>query len=284
MSKIHFNGLTNLLNDDTILANQDDSLFAAINDQLQFGTNVVIPLGVPTVSPYTNTLYLTEAGNSNPISYTDINQDQLGDCFLVSPIGEIAMLQPTYISNMIHLNSNGTETVTLYESSTGRIPGYGVTSFKPVTETVTNIFPAGSINSGATQDVVGKLKEIWPQVIENAVAQLDGGYNQIANGGYPTTAMEELTGQVATAYAPQNATFAFLTAAVSAGDMITFDTVNNGLSNGLYGNHCYMFQSMTGSGSSAVLHLANPWGVDQPTAVSLSNITRNFCEVDICKV
>jgi hypothetical protein len=280
MLKNHlFNGL---FDDDTIFAGQDDSLFAAGNDPLQFGATTVA-LGTPPVA-LTDVLYLTEVGNSNAISYTDINQDGLGDCFLVSPIGEIAMWKPTFISNMIHVNANGTETVTLYEASTGRLPNYGVTSFKAVTETVTNVFPSDSVNSGATQDVVGKNKEIWPQVIEKAVAQLNGGYSAIANGGYPTIAMEELTGQVATAYAPQSATFAFLNAAVAAGDMITFDTLPSGLTNGLYGSHCYMFQSMTGSGTAAMVHLVNPWGIDQPSAIALSSISKNFAEVDIGRI
>jgi hypothetical protein len=265
----------------TIFAAQDGSMFAADNDPLQFSTTVV-PLATAAAPALSDVLYLTEPGNTNAISYTDINQDGLGDCFLVSPIGEIAMLKPAFISNMIHVNANGTETVTLYEASSGRLPGFGTTSYKPVAETVTNVFAADSVNSRATQDVVGNSKEIWPQVIEKAVAQLDGGYNQIANGGSPIVAMEELTGKQATACAPASATFAFLTAAVSAGDLITFDTLSsNSLTNGLYGSHCYMFQSITGSGSSAMVHLDNPWGIDQPTAISISSITRNFAEIDL---
>jgi hypothetical protein len=42
-----------------------------------------------------------------------------------------------------------------------------------------------------------------------------------------------------------------------------------------------MFQSMTGSGSAAMVHLVNPWGIDQPTAISLSNMTRDFGEIDL---
>ena len=59
---------------------------------------------------------------------------------------------------------------------------------------MTNSFPSNSVNNGATQDVLNGQKEIWVQVLEKAVATLNGGYNDIANGGIPSIAMEELTG------------------------------------------------------------------------------------------
>ena len=76
--------------------------------------------------------------------------------------------------------------------------GVGTTSYKPLTESVTNVFPSDSVNNGATQDVVGGVKEIWPQVLEKAYAQADGGYGGIEYGGSPIFAMEQLTGQPAT--------------------------------------------------------------------------------------
>ena len=54
-----------------------------------------------------------------------------------------------------------------------------------------------SVNNGASQDVLNGRKEIWPQVLEKAVATLDGGYGAIANGGNPMIALQELTGRAA---------------------------------------------------------------------------------------
>ena len=140
-------------------------------------------------------LYLTELGTTSPVSVSDINQGQLGDCFLLSPIGEEARFHQSAIMNMIHDNGNGYETVTLYTDRNGRLPSFASTSFKATSVIVTNSFSAQSVNNRATQDVVGNQKEIWPQVIEKAFATLAGGYGAIANGGYPVLAMEELTGQ-----------------------------------------------------------------------------------------
>lgn len=237
---------------------------------------------VKAPAPLTMTLYLTEPGDTNAISADDIHQGQMGDCFLLSSIGEIALLKPTFISDMIHPNSNGTETVTLYEAANGRLPGWNTAAFKPVTEVITNVFPTDSVNNGATQDVVGNQKEIWVQVLEKAVATLNGGYDGIANGGSPVIAMEELTGHIATSMSPGSLTLAALQSLIKAGDMIVMDTLPSGAEpDGLYNDHAYMFQSVTGTGSAAVVHLLNPWGFDQPAPVLLSQLSRGISEVDI---
>ena len=151
-------------------------------------------------SALTPVLYLTEPGDNSAINVNDIHQGQIGDCFLLSAFGEMALYHPSAISNMIHFNPNGTETVFLYGGSNGSPPQFGQYSFTSMTETVTNTFSGSSVNNGATQDVVGSQKEIWPQVIEKAYALASGGYSGIQNGGSPFLALEELTGKAAIYY------------------------------------------------------------------------------------
>jgi hypothetical protein len=227
-------------------------------------------------------LYLTEAGETGAINVADINQGQLGDCYLLSSIGEIALQKPTFISNMIHANANGTETVTLYEASNGRLPTFGTTAFKAISETVTNVFPSNAVNNGATQDVLHGQKEIWPQVLEKAYAQLNGGYGVIGNGGNPAIAMEELTGHAASCMSPASLTLADLQNYVRAGDLIVMDTLASGaLPANLVNDHAYMFDGVTGTGAAATVHLLNPWGCDQPGAILVSQLSHGFAEVDI---
>ena len=229
------------------------------------------------------TLYLTEPGTANPISVSDINQGQLGDCFLLSPLGEEALFHPGSISNMIHNNGNGTETVTLYIDRGGRLPTFASAGFKATTVTISNSFSAASVDNGPQQDVLGSQKEIWPQVVEKAVATLNGGYSAIANGGYPVLAMEELTGRAASWMSPAVLTLATLQNYVAAGDLITMDTASTGrLPDGLVNGHCYMFDKLNGSGGSASVQLLNPWGFDQPSAIPLTQLARaGIVEVDI---
>jgi hypothetical protein len=267
----------------------DNSLFTPGDTGNTDPTDTQYPLfdfasGVPAPAPMalTQVLYLTEPGTTNPISVTDINQGQLGDCFVLSPLGEEALFHSSAIMNMIHNNGNGTETVTLYEAKNRTLPTFGTTSFKAVGVTVNNTFSPQSVDNGARQDVVGSQKEIWPQVIEKAVATLDAGYNAIANGGYPFLAMEELTGEAASYMSPAALTLAALQSYVSAGDLITMDTTTKGLGYGMVGAHSYMFDKIIGSGSSASVQLLNPWGFDQPAAIPISQLAHSgIVQIDI---
>src|SRR5262249_46744292 len=185
---------------------------------------VALPSIVRTSAAPTQVLYLQEQGESSVINVLDINQGQIGDCFLLSSIGEIALFHPSAIMNMINANADGTETVTLYLASNGQLPTYGTTSFKPTYINVTNSFPSYAVNNGASQDVYNGQKEIWVQVLEKAVATLNGGYNGIAYGGNPMIAMAELVGQPTTWTSPTSLTLSALQSYIAAGDLIVMDT------------------------------------------------------------
>ncbi len=240
------------------------------------------PTVVQTATTPTSTLYLQEAGTASLISVSDINQGQIGDCFLLSSIGEIVLWHSSAIMNMITVNPDGTETVTLHLAASGQLPTFGTTSFKTTTVTVTNVFPSYAVNNGATQDVYNGQKEIWVQVLEKAVATLDGGYNAIANGGNPVIAMEELDGQSTTWMSPAALTLQALQSDMAAGSLIVMDTESsNNLPYGLFGNHAYMFESLVIQNGTPMVQLGNPWGFDQPSLIPLSQLSRGIVEVDI---
>jgi hypothetical protein len=229
-------------------------------------------------------LFLTEAGNTSAISVSDINQGQIGDCFLLSSIGEVALTKPADITNMIKVNANGTETVTLYEASNGKLPTFGTTSFKAVQVTVDNTFLSSGVNNGATQDVLNGTKEIWVQVLEKAVATLGGGYGSIAYGGNPMIAMEELTGKAASYLSPASVSAATLQSLSNAGDMLVFDTANSAsLPYNLVGNHAYMFEGLSTVNGVAMVKLGNPWGFDQPAAIPVTQLSKAIVEIDVGK-
>jgi hypothetical protein len=216
----------------------------------------------------------------------DINQGGLNDCYLLAALGETtrqAIIQDnlSFITNMIHVNSDGTETVKLYQGTDGNSVSWATTAFKPVYETVTNTFPTYAVNGGSNQDTVGNTKEIWPQVIEKADAQLHGGYGAFANGGNAYLAMEELTGKQATWMAPDMSLSAFV-ALTNEHDLIVFDTPSSGqLPDGLVNWHSYMYEGMTGSGASTMIHLGNPWGFDQPQPMLFSQLSKGFVGVNV---
>jgi hypothetical protein len=234
------------------------------------GASAVPAVSIGTTGALQDALYLKEPGCAAAVSIGDIHQGQFGDCFLLSPMGEIArqsVIQgnASFFPSMIHQNANGTEAVKLYRSV-----GNG---FSPVYETVNNQFSPIGVNNGATQDVVGTQKEIWPQVIEKAYAQMNGGEASIANGGYPYLAMEALTGQTAAAYSPAALTLTQLMSWVSNSDLVVFDTSNGGtMLPGMVADHCYMFAGCSGTGANTKLLLVNPWGFDNPAPTSIAQI------------
>ena len=236
-------------------------------------------------SVLTQALYLTEAGDSSAININDIHQGQIGDCFLLAAMGELARYHPTAISNMIHYNQNGTETVSLYTGLDGKAPQFGQYSFKASTQTVTNVFSASSVNNGATQDVVGSQKEIWAQVVEKAYAQANGGYAGIQNGGSPFLAMEQLTGKAAQWMPGSMLSLDALVKHSAAADLIVMDTYSaSSLPFGLVGNHAYMFEGVQSVGGVAYVQLGNPWGYAQPSLIPFAQLSRGIAEVDFGRV
>ena len=233
----------------------------------------------------TQALYLTEAGDNSAININDIHQGQIGDCFLLAAMGEMARYHPTAISNMIHYNANGTETVALYTGLNGLPPQFGQYSFKATTQTVSNVFSSSSVNNGATQDVVGSQKEIWAQVVEKAYAQANGGYAGIQNGGSPFLAMEQLTGKAAQWMPGSMLSLSALAQHATAGDLIVMDTYASGaLPFGLVNNHAYMFEGLTTVSGTAYVQLGNPWGFAQPSLIPFAQLSRGITEVDFGRV
>jgi hypothetical protein len=260
--------------DDSSLTNdidqQDDGGFAAGST----GSST-------TMSSITKVLYLTEAGNSSAISATDIHQGALGDCFLLSSIGELALFDPAKISSMIHASSATTETVSLYHLGASIFGGFVAT---PTSVTVNNnTFSSMGVNGSGSisQDIVGKQQEIWPQVLEEAVANLNGGYNSIANGGYPVIAMEELTGKPASGNVPAAMSWSALLSDIKANDLMVFDTRNApNLSYGLVGGHAYMFQGV--NAANQTVQLLNPWGFDNPAPIPFAKLAQaGIVEIDV---
>lgn len=237
----------------------------------------VVSIGAENGLP--DVLYLQEPGSAMAISMGDINQGTaLGDCFLLSALGEIArqsVIQDdtSFIPSMIHPQANGTENVTLFQEN------YSTGKWSPVTENVTNVFVPGSVNS-LSQASSGGKQEIWPQVIEKAAGQLMGAYpTAIANGGYTFLAQEMLSGQASTVLSAQNATLANLNAWSGNNDLISFDTGADDPTHNIVGDHSYMFNGVVGTGASAQVRLQNPWGFDQPALIPISALTGGLTSI-----
>ena len=118
----------------------------------------------------------------------DVNQGQIGDCFMLAPLAAMAAQDPAAIRAMITDNGNNTYAVRFFVD--------GKAQYVTVDNTLAN---GGGIFTGGADD--------WAGLIEKAYTQLQAGgnttganisfgnnYSSIANGGSPATALAEFTG------------------------------------------------------------------------------------------
>ena len=126
-------------------------------------------------------------GSSGP-SINDVNQGNLGDCYLLSSLAEVAYQNPSLITSMITANGGNTYGVCFVVN--------GVTEYVTVSNTLAN---GGNIfNSGPA---------VWASLVEQAYAELQVGgvvtgnsvnagnsWTTIGNGGGPEYALAEITG------------------------------------------------------------------------------------------
>ena len=233
--------------------------------------------------PSKQSLYIKEAGDSTDVSENDIHQGQVGDCFVLSSVGEIAKLKPDVIKKMIKDNGDGTYTVTLHQQDDGIGNAWGLFShdYKEVQVKVTADVPAASVNRGAGQSEQDGKKEIWPLLLEKAYAQVSGGYAKIDKGGDPKDVLQTLTGHDADTKSVSSVSLDDLKNAAKNGKPMTFSTPDDKdgkkkkLPFGMHGNHAYIFEGLeTGKDGKTYVRLKNPWGFDDPQLIPYDELSK----------
>jgi NOL1/NOP2/fmu family ribosome biogenesis protein len=215
-------------------------------------------------------------------SMNDVNQGDLGDCYLLSSLAEVASQESGIISSMFTTNGNNTYGVRFYVNGTAEYVTVNA-----------SLADGGSIfNSGSN---------IWASLAEKAYAQLQAGgvvtgnylndgnsFSTIGNGGAPEMALEEITGASAitdfdasggswakviynssfglTGYTMNNSTasvLSILEGDLAQGDDLVLSSYTNASSGGkttLVADHAmsiYGYDSSTG-----MLEIRNPWGTE----------------------
>jgi hypothetical protein len=136
-------------------------------------------------------------GDVSEIRPGDIQQGELGDCYLLSAMAAIAAVNPAAISRLIKDNGDGTYDITLY------VRAHFWSALSPtVVKGVTPTFPATETGQAAYAQPGHRSRngpEIWPMLIEKAYATLQGGYDEII-GGFGADAMEAVTGKESKSY------------------------------------------------------------------------------------
>jgi hypothetical protein len=214
---------------------------------------------------------LFTANNDTTPSTGNINQGYLGDCYLLSAIGEIALQDPTTIENMITENSNGTYSVEFQIS--------GKADYVTVNNELPEMSNGGNFYPGSPLYFENGNGALWAPLVEKAFAQLDeqsgvatgelgvngDAYEDIAGGWWQ--GLTEVTGQSVNScgtYSGESASslgslLSTLQTAFSSHEDVIMGTGGNGPSgSNLVGGHMYMVIEI--NASAGTVSLLNPWG------------------------
>jgi hypothetical protein len=190
--------------------------------------------------------------------YQDVSQGQVGDCWLMASLAEVADRTPSVIKNMFIDNGDNTYTVRFFNG--GKADYVTVDKYLP--------------NSGYTYDY--PANDLWVALAEKAYAQECGsswiGTNTpgassygALNGGDPSWALSAITGKTATNTGIwSRVTYPDLSVLTNAGGiagawsqgLYVVLTTGSPSSSQVVGNHCYAMVDY----SSGQYTLFNPWG------------------------
>jgi hypothetical protein len=223
------------------------------------------PMAATAYSPASGTLF----GPSGP-SYLDVQQGQVGDCWLMASLAETAARMPADINSMFIYDGTtvengstvGVYSVRLYTSSgvaqyvtvDTELPSGGSYYDRPVGG-------PGAIN-GASSPV------LWVALAEKAYAEANGaGYvttgneycnaYDATNGGWPRWALQAITDLPAGHYSFNTTNLA---SDWNAGKLVVLNTTTPS-SSYIVAPHCYALVNYVSS-SPTPYQVFNPWGTD----------------------
>jgi Calpain family cysteine protease len=209
------------------------------------------------------------------ISYLDVDQGKLGDCYFLASLGAVALHTPNRIANMFTDNGNGTFAVRFFVN--GQENYVTVDRFLPTYSTGTFVYANNSSGLGHWD----ARNELWVALAEKAYAQINqedlgllfpGGIGQDGTntyagiaGGWATDALTHITGlstmprqdlSSGALFWASNTVLEMLTA-FNQGRMVVVNTTRPDNADVVVENHAY---TLTGyDANTGQFSLYNPW-------------------------
>ncbi len=253
-------------------------------------------------------LFQRQGTDADAVDSKDVMQGRLGDCHILAPLAALAstprgraLIRSAVVENRNDQGKVESWTVTLHQPESHL---FGRTTFRDVHITVGGLYVVGHARARGENG----LNEIWPLVVEKAIAQHAGGYNQIGHGGLPTAAMALLTGCGATYVSlawPNRWIRSYgageLQADLANGKLVVLSTLS-GIggstsadatpaqrqasvdAHGLLGGHAYFAMGVEQHDGKLFVKLGNPWADEEPGLVPCDELTRWFSGVAIGSV
>ena len=217
---------------------------------------------------------------------TDVNQGDLGDCYFLSALGEVAMQDPSLISSMIQSNGNNTWSVEFWIN--------GKADYVTVNNELPLMTGGQSYAGGAKELFANTTTSLWVPLVEKAYAQLmeqtsvtPGEQLGLHGDAYEDTSsgwawsLTELTGQNYNSYSLYSgeasstisSILGTLQSAFAAGQELLMGTSGQAVASGsnLVADHMFMVSGV--NASAGTVSLMNPWGANVPSGMQSSFTT-----------
>lgn len=243
-----------------------------------------------------STAFVQGTSDEHSVDPNDVGQGQLGDCYLLTGMAAVARADPNAIARLIKDNGDGTYNVTLHlrASPTARP--------KPKVVTVDGRLPAKAAGTkplyAQPGDQNAQKTELWPALIEKALAQVKGSYEKISGGnigkdGFAFAgATEMLTGRNEGYFAltslKEDDALLKMGAALEAKKPVSCDSKDMSADAALtaeatkvnvYGNHAYAPTSVDLDGRT--VSLQNPWGSSHVTNLPIGSFMKYFRSIRV---
>ncbi|MER3494099.1 MAG: peptidase [Mastigocladus sp. ERB_26_2] len=216
----------------------------------------------------------------NGITYQDIKQGSINDCFFLTGLAATAFRSPDIIKNMFIDNGDQTFTVRFYN--------YGIVDYVTVDRYLPTNQEGYFVYASKDNYYGNSANELWVALAEKAYAQLNesgwiyqdntNSYHGIGNGGYVSDALTNITGLNTSLANLLN--FNSIVNAFNSGQMIGLTTKSTVVDANIIAAHAY---ALIGYNSATQMFtLFNPWGVENGTSkpgiieLSWNQIEGNF--------
>ncbi len=206
------------------------------NGLATWGLALEHPVADTAYSPVSGTLFNPSTGTP---SYLDVDQGQLGDCWMLASLAEVAVRRPGVISNMFVYDGTTVENGTTVGVYSVRL--YTSTGGAQYVTVDTELPSGGGYYDYPLNSV------LWVTLAEKAYAEANGaGYvtsgkrydnaYDALEGGNASWALQAITGTPANDY---NLNSSEVVNAWNAGQLVVLSTKNNPDNSNIVDSHCY---------------------------------------------